>query len=618
MPQKNTKKKNNTGIVLGTTGIGLGAATELRRRSYHIGDGDPNKITIIHSPAEKGSGHKAVADALKSRLEARGVEVQILDTKNSVPSYIKHKFYTANSAGYAEEVQKNPAKVFGSTFLRNKKKSTIADKTKSFLTDLYYEGRSNILGESSGLKKDIKKFKPGRVVTTYFGSVPGLADMDKRIDTVVTDYVPSPNLWKRKNAGTYFVPTDEAKNLFKKHGIPDKHLSVIGDIPADFEKSVSKTINRVPKNITVMGGGLGLRTEEVAPIVSKYLKEKGYKNSTVTVLPGKGDTIARDYLSKTKLPDNLKVVGLGEKDFKKYIKDSDLVITRPGGATTSELRAYGKPSITFSEFKESAPYHESGNARTLSKGRHNVHVILNSEKYSKDNIKPVYNALDKVFAKYPEMHGNALKSRKSFIANQDKIVDELLKAEVFKNTKTSKITKAGRIGAAALVGAGAYNYLKKTAEDNKATSSIVYGLGTAGLALGSLALKNKIVGNSAQNAGILLPFLKPGKYVRGIKDYKNLKKIDKLHGETLSQLENLGNSIKNKSALKTIKDLKKSKKKLVELSEMNEKLKAKHGVKDLSDFGEQLVGGNSAILAGSGGLLGGVLYGKLKKRTEVS
>jgi len=625
MPQKNEKK--NKAYIIGGSGVALGGATELRRRSYQYGKGDPNKITIIHSPAEKGAGHKAVAEALKERLEAKGVEVQVLDTKNAVNTKIKNKFYGGAGKGYAEQVQRNPAEAFNSSFLKSKKKRTIADKVKGNLADLYYEGRSEILGESAGLRKQIKKFKPGKVVTTYFGSVPGLADMNKRVDTVVTDYVPSPNLWKKKNAGKYFVPTDEAKNIFKAHGISDKHITVIGDIPAKYDKNLKNVKNLNPKNITVMGGGLGLRTEEVGPIVADYLKKKGHSDSTVTVLPGKGDTVAREYLSREKLPKNLKVVGTGETSFSKYMKDADLVITRPGGATTSELRGYGKPSITFSEFKESAPYHESGNVRTLNSGGHNVHAILSKEKYQKGkNTKALHKALDEAFNNYGKMFDNAQKTKHTFSINQDKLVDKILASKAMKNTETSKITKAGRVGAGALVGAGLYNYMNKSAEAkdiSKVTGAMAVGGATS---LSGLALRNAVVGNSSQNSGLFFPYTDTKKYVAAIKDRKNLQKLDKHHKKALKSMENLGADIdSNKSVLSKIKNFKSTKQKinntktdLVNLSKLNEKLKVKHGVKDLAVLGNKIKGGNASLVALSGGVLGGLLLGlKYKGKKKI-
>jgi len=161
------------------------------------------------------------------------------------------------------------------------------------------ESHSELSGEGRALAKGLRKFKPDKIVSTYFGSTPGLKDSGRAIDLITTDYEISPFLWKTKNSGAYFTSSKDAKKAMENFGVSSSRVVNIGEVPVSRKAWPKIKTGTSVKNVVVMGGQLGLRTHEVGPEVSRYYKKNG-KNVRITILPGKTGTLARDELSRAK------------------------------------------------------------------------------------------------------------------------------------------------------------------------------------------------------------------------------------------------------------------------------------------------------------------------------
>jgi processive 1,2-diacylglycerol beta-glucosyltransferase len=464
MPSSDSQKKRNSNL-LGTAALGAGVGgfylDSVARNKTKIVERDPKNIAVMLAPSDSGSGHASAAGAIKSDLESRGYRVKLFnpkDYKNRLGKFLS----SGDLVGYRERVQRDPAGVFGHTFFTTEPGNSISGRFKNWFIDTTQD-ISQYIGGEGRMAKDIKSFKPGRIISTYHGNLGTLKDSGMAVDLVGTDYLMSPELWKKDNVGNVFVPTEQNLKYFKNHGVSAKKLHVTGEVPVRKEllETAPKTNSTGKKIITVMGGGLGLRTEEVGPAVAKYYESKGIPFQ-LNIITGK-DTVATKFFKNKAISPNISVIP-GTSNIKKFIEESDIIVTRPGGSTTAELRLSGKPVVTYMEHSPEKLYHEAGNVKALSS--QGTFARIPKQKYVDQAItdQSVARALSDLESEMPKYQKGALATRDAALKNQKKIVDTILSTKVLENKSISRLSKLRAAGAATAVGAGTYSIIKGNKE----------------------------------------------------------------------------------------------------------------------------------------------------------
>jgi hypothetical protein len=156
--------------------------------------------------------------------------------------------------------------------------------------------------------------------------------------------------------------------------------------------------------------------------------------------------------------------------------------------------------------------------------------------------------------------------------------------------------------------------------DNKIPSWLPL-ISVTALGLTSLALKNKIMGDSIRNQGLFMPLTDTKNFFKGIGAYKELKALETQRDRAVKSMADLMKAKKNVSAKHPVKSLgalkKQTNKTITEwktLDEMNTRQQRLHGVEDVGEFGEKLKGGvaTSGILGGGATLSGYLEYKKRK------
>jgi processive 1,2-diacylglycerol beta-glucosyltransferase len=104
-----------------------------------------------------------------------------------------------------------------------------------------------------------------------------------------------------------------------------------------------------------MGGGLGLGVEENLDA----LLESAPADAQIIVICGR-NAAARERLEQRNLPARVQVVGF-VTGIERIIAASDVIVTKPGGLTTSEALALGRPLV----LTRPLPGHERANAIVL-------------------------------------------------------------------------------------------------------------------------------------------------------------------------------------------------------------------------------------------------------------
>lgn len=194
--------------------------------------------------------------------------------------------------------------------------------------------------------------------------------------TVVTDYTMH-LFWVNKES-KYFVSTEEIKKeLIEKHHFPKENV-VISGIPIDnvfYEKEEMETLKakhslNENKTILVLSGGEGLVSTD--KIVKKIMKNKN--NLNLIAIAGKNIKL-EEKLKEIKSPKNIIYKPLGwTNKMHEYMKIADVIITKPGGMTTTECLTLKKSIIIVHPI----PGQEEGNTEFLLKN--NLAVVCKKNK----------------------------------------------------------------------------------------------------------------------------------------------------------------------------------------------------------------------------------------------
>lgn len=151
---------------------------------------------------------------------------------------------------------------------------------------------------------------------------------------VATDYECIP-FWEETNPDAFVIPSELLKDRFIKKGIKEEILLPIGIPVASHFKDVKVTTEKM---LLLTSGSMGFG--KVKEIVDRILQEvKDYK---LVVICGNNKNLEEELL-KIDNP-NLEVKGF-VNNINEYIAKSEIVITKPGGLTTTEVATIRKPLI---------------------------------------------------------------------------------------------------------------------------------------------------------------------------------------------------------------------------------------------------------------------------------
>jgi processive 1,2-diacylglycerol beta-glucosyltransferase len=178
---------------------------------------------------------------------------------------------------------------------------------------------------------------------------------------VVTDFTLH-RYWAQPRVRRYFVATAELAHGIRQR-IPGARVDVTGiPVSAGFGSWQAPETARAALGLhsdqptaVLLGGGLGLRVEET---VNAVLKSAG-ADLQLIVICGKNAS-ARERLEAAGLPARVHVRGY-VNEIERFFAAADVIITKPGGLTTSEALAMRKPLM----LTRGLPGHEEGNLRML-------------------------------------------------------------------------------------------------------------------------------------------------------------------------------------------------------------------------------------------------------------
>jgi processive 1,2-diacylglycerol beta-glucosyltransferase len=302
-------------------------------------------MRILIATVTAGAGHNAAAAALEEAWRAFRPDdaVDRVDLSKFF-SPLHKKIY---SDGYVKIIERAPD-LWGMFFNKT-------DNTK-FVQRLNKWARAIPSPSRKKFEAHLKAFKPDAVLCTHFlpnellgllrkkEKVAAASDAPAFICTVVTDFE-AHALWMDPCVDLYCVAADETKARLVARGIPPQNIAVTG-IPVSAKFSSKPDVKAVRKNyglrddlpvLLVLGGGFGMGP--VAEIMGELNNAPGQFQTLVVA--GRNEKL-RNKLATQDHKHPTHVLGFSS-NMHELMAIADLIITKPGGLTTSEALAMGKP-----------------------------------------------------------------------------------------------------------------------------------------------------------------------------------------------------------------------------------------------------------------------------------
>lgn len=317
-----------------------------------------------------GAGHKRAAQALEKQAQQDypDIAVQHIDMATLVSFPTRAAFFDS----YELLVRQLP-ELWGIMY-------RASDHTR---VKKLFDSAQKMLGsvDTKRFLDTVKAFHPDHIICTHFVPANILAHTtDSTISSiprsiVVTDYGMH-ELWVSDNPAHYFVATESIKQKLIGRSIHPDDVVVSG-IPVDPIFYAKKNTTAIKEKmgvsadkpiILVLAGGQGLIATDG---IVKELFSLATPHSIIAIA-GKQKALEQR-LAALLPPKHHELHVLGWTDhIDEYMRIADIVVTKPGGITTSECIALGKPIVAISAI----PGQEEANATYIAE--HNLGTICNN------------------------------------------------------------------------------------------------------------------------------------------------------------------------------------------------------------------------------------------------
>ncbi len=320
------------------------------------------KILIFY--ASYGGGHlnaaKSIYEYLENNYKNQNIDVELIDCMK----YINKTIEKMSTKAYNEMAKKAPW-AWGKIY---------SDSQKGPLAHI--SSRSNKI-MAIKLLKLLREKQPDLIISTHpFGSQ--MCSYLKRknktsatIATIMTDFAPHDQwLVGYEHTDYYFVAHENMKNYLQEKGITASKIFTTG-IPLsnrflqNFNKEkIYNELNLQPNKKTVIffgGGEFGLGKSRTVEIFENFIKY--CENMQIIAISGKNEKMRlafENVICKYQKKDSVRILEYTNQ-VPEFMSISDLVVTKPGGLTTTESLASHLPMIIINPI----PGQEEENAQFL-------------------------------------------------------------------------------------------------------------------------------------------------------------------------------------------------------------------------------------------------------------
>ena len=318
------------------------------------------KILIFY--ASYGGGHLSAANSIKQCIDDnfKDCETKLVDCME----YVNRPVNKITTTAYKELAKKFPW-AWGEVYSHSQKGPLAHISSAS----------NNLMAKK--LLKLLKEYQPDIVISTHpFGSqmvsyLKRKALVDCTLATIMTDFAPHDQWLVGKDYVDYYFVSHEkmrqelinsnvAENTVFATGIPLSNRFLMHFDKDEIMKSMG--LNPDKRVILFFGGGeFGLGRDKTVKILNSFITH--VKNHQIVAIAGKNEKmkIAFDKLvAETNSESFVKVLAY-TKQVPELMSISDLVVTKPGGLTTTESLASGLPIVAINPI----PGQEEENAKFL-------------------------------------------------------------------------------------------------------------------------------------------------------------------------------------------------------------------------------------------------------------
>ena len=351
------------------------------------------KILIFY--ASYGGGHlnaaKSIHDCLKNDYKDKNIDVELIDCMK----YVNKALEKMTTKAYNEMAKKMPW-AWGRIY---------SDSQRGPLAHI--TSRSNKI-MAIKLLRLLREKQPDLIISTHpFGSqmcsyLKRKGKIHAKIATVMTDFAPH-DQWLIGSDFTdyYFVAHDKMKQYLISKNIPEDRIFSTG-IPISekfnekYNKSeIIKKYNLDKNKFTILffgGGEFGLGKTRTIQIFDNFVQETKNNNIQIIAISGKNPKMKsafEEIVNKNKAENSVIIIGFSN-EVPKLMSISDLIITKPGGLTTSESLASNLPMVVINPI----PGQEEENAEFLeSKG---IAIWIKKDSDSKKMIEELLSNKEKL------------------------------------------------------------------------------------------------------------------------------------------------------------------------------------------------------------------------------
>ncbi|MCB9798657.1 hypothetical protein H6758_02940 [Candidatus Nomurabacteria bacterium] len=323
------------------------------------------KERILILSVSAGSGHTSAAVALEQEAHAQGIDAKHIDLLELVSG--KAKKLVANS--YESFIKSFPT-LWG--FLYKNANRPSASKGLSELSKLVH------IMHAKKLNDFVADYKPDRIIATHFLPAHVFSDMNKDrsisipVDAVLTDYGVHA-LWAHPNMRRYFVAAESTSDELKKF-VP-KANTVVSGIPirsafydtyslTDLQKQLNLKDN-LPTLLFLAGGHGLIPLDHYVRIAIDGISHP----CNIVAIAGENAKLQASLKNLAPKQHHYQAHGWTDQ-MQNFMRCSDVVISKPGGITTSECITLQKPLLAI----EPIPGQEIDNAQFIEQHHLGKHI----------------------------------------------------------------------------------------------------------------------------------------------------------------------------------------------------------------------------------------------------
>lgn len=342
------------------------------------------KILILYG--SYGGGHLSASRSIKDYIEKNYPDSEILMI--DFMEYISKAINKVTTKAYTN-IAKNAKWIWRKIYYSSEKGSMLKITSKAQTT------------LALRLIKLFKTFPPDLIISTHPFSSQMCAylkfkgKLDCTLATVITDYAPHSQWYMFPNYVDYiFVAHDGMKEELINNGVAENKIYPTG-IPLSNrflmhynKKQILQELNLSQERKTVLffaGGEYGLGQDNTFKILQTIIKS--FPNMQIIAIAGKNKKMKNNFeelVEETNSAQNVKVLAYTNK-VAELMSISDLVISKPGGLTTTESLASGLPIIIINPI----PGQETENAEFLEE--HHVGIWLKKKDNIEEKLYDIFN-----------------------------------------------------------------------------------------------------------------------------------------------------------------------------------------------------------------------------------